>query len=556
MTNERLHTSQVRHKHTDAESPVAGRQSPVVRQPQNMTELLLHLQRTAGNQAVNQLLRQYKATGTGRIDRIARQPEPGLENITSAGLASPAPQPVTEEARQRKQIDIGAERRPPPLPPGLQAATTDPNVPLRPTTAGARERRVIPIADGKAPPPLPPGSQAAPDGVNSQAKPTTAGARERRVIPISDDRAMPPSPEDAGVDYEALRIRAGRGLDKASYKEEAEDIFYDHNGIFNQFLFESEMQQENETWNAISQEGGEAPSEADLAGVPEKTQDYLRAAAKGETLSLGTATWKGPFEDEDWLNDKRRHSSGMNVVGLTDEGRARHELVQGRQNLDVQPGQESPASGGATDDIFYWKKTGEALHTKEMQSLNTIGKGGGVAIFVMTSDGKVYVADHRAEYVQGLKEGGTEEGGNKTEKELQWIFHHSSFLGGKPVAAAGELEFNQGRLVSVTDGSGHYQPDGDRTVQILKHFVAQSVDISGVTVGLYNEGVDKSISVPSTVLIEYQGNKEAIWEAWDKGLLPDGRWDLAGLVSPENKRSPAERKRLFLHPEQKEAPTL
>jgi len=37
-------------------------------------------------------------------------------------------------------------------------------------------------------------------------------------------------------------------------------------------------------------------------------------------------------------------------------------------------------------------------------------------------------------------------------------FHHSSFLAGKPVAAAGEIYIEKGIIKIVTDGSGHYRP--------------------------------------------------------------------------------------------------
>jgi len=38
------------------------------------------------------------------------------------------------------------------------------------------------------------------------------------------------------------------------------------------------------------------------------------------------------------------------------------------------------------------------------------------------------------------------------------IFHHSSFLSGKPVGAAGEIIIEKGIIKEVTNASGHYQP--------------------------------------------------------------------------------------------------
>lgn len=37
-------------------------------------------------------------------------------------------------------------------------------------------------------------------------------------------------------------------------------------------------------------------------------------------------------------------------------------------------------------------------------------------------------------------------------------FHHSSFLSGKKVAAAGEIKIEKGIIKLVTDESGHYKP--------------------------------------------------------------------------------------------------
>lgn len=58
------------------------------------------------------------------------------------------------------------------------------------------------------------------------------------------------------------------------------------------------------------------------------------------------------------------------------------------------------------------------------------------AIFVMSEEGEIYLSKN---YAFGK-------------------FHHSSFLAGKPVAAAGEIFIEKGIIKIITDGSGHYQP--------------------------------------------------------------------------------------------------
>lgn len=68
-------------------------------------------------------------------------------------------------------------------------------------------------------------------------------------------------------------------------------------------------------------------------------------------------------------------------------------------------------------------------------TLTTAFSGSGWAIFVMSTEGKVYTGSH------------------DTGK-----FHHSSFLSGLPVVAAGEWAVDQGRVRAVTAKSGHYKP--------------------------------------------------------------------------------------------------
>lgn len=73
--------------------------------------------------------------------------------------------------------------------------------------------------------------------------------------------------------------------------------------------------------------------------------------------------------------------------------------------------------------------------------------GGGRAIFVMDEYGNVYASSQHA----------------------VGQFHHSSLAGGRPVAAAGELEVRDGVLRLVTDQSGHYQPAREFTLRAVDH---------------------------------------------------------------------------------------
>lgn len=72
--------------------------------------------------------------------------------------------------------------------------------------------------------------------------------------------------------------------------------------------------------------------------------------------------------------------------------------------------------------------------------------GKGKAIFVMSEAGDIYAS---SEHQAGL-------------------FHHSSFLSGGPVAAAGEVEVIAGLVKTVSNRSGHYTPDQSYTQQFVE----------------------------------------------------------------------------------------
>ncbi|AKV04310.1 hypothetical protein AKJ09_10973 [Labilithrix luteola] len=95
----------------------------------------------------------------------------------------------------------------------------------------------------------------------------------------------------------------------------------------------------------------------------------------------------------------------------------------------------------------------------DTRSANSHG-GRHAAIFVMNARGEIFASK--------VQEPG--------------IFHHSTLAGGLPVAAAGELTVIDGRLVSISNASGHYMPDASYTDQALTTLKAQGLEISGVEV--------------------------------------------------------------------------
>lgn len=81
----------------------------------------------------------------------------------------------------------------------------------------------------------------------------------------------------------------------------------------------------------------------------------------------------------------------------------------------------------------------------------------GWAIFVMSPTRNIYSASHKV-----------------------GKFHHSSFLAGGPVLAAGEWAVNNGKVVAITAKSGHYKPDEKMFYQMLLKLRRRGVSLRGV----------------------------------------------------------------------------
>lgn len=87
--------------------------------------------------------------------------------------------------------------------------------------------------------------------------------------------------------------------------------------------------------------------------------------------------------------------------------------------------------------------------------------GDGNAIFVMGPDGHLYVSNH-----------------HEVER-----FHHSSVLAGEPVAGAGEIVVEDGVIVSINRGSGHYRPNELHMDQVLEELDSAGIDVAGIETG-------------------------------------------------------------------------
>jgi hypothetical protein len=87
----------------------------------------------------------------------------------------------------------------------------------------------------------------------------------------------------------------------------------------------------------------------------------------------------------------------------------------------------------------------------------------GFAIYVMDAEGKVWI----------------------TFDAKVKLFHHSSLLSGKPVAAAGEMIIFQGRLYALNNRSGHYHPPPIVIKRVLQVLQSGGISTQGIFIKEY-----------------------------------------------------------------------
>lgn len=92
------------------------------------------------------------------------------------------------------------------------------------------------------------------------------------------------------------------------------------------------------------------------------------------------------------------------------------------------------------------------------QAFTAFAQNKGRAIFVMAATGAMYVSN----------------------EQTRGKFHHTSFFGGAPVAAAGDVRIENGVMTAISRKSGHYRPTSAQLNQAVNHLKNQG--ISGVFV--------------------------------------------------------------------------
>lgn len=95
----------------------------------------------------------------------------------------------------------------------------------------------------------------------------------------------------------------------------------------------------------------------------------------------------------------------------------------------------------------------------DTSTAGTVHSGAGRAMFVMDEHGNLY-----ASLEQRVGE-----------------LHHSSFLGGRPVAGAGEIVVHDGVTSIISRKSGHYRPADVHQQTVSDMLAEQGLDVSGIS---------------------------------------------------------------------------
>ena len=83
------------------------------------------------------------------------------------------------------------------------------------------------------------------------------------------------------------------------------------------------------------------------------------------------------------------------------------------------------------------------------------GMGNGWGIFVIDFHGDIYIGNHDSN-----------------------LFHHSSFLSGAPVASAGEIAIHSGKVVGITNKTGHYRSGPNELAEAMRVLEKGGIDLN------------------------------------------------------------------------------
>ncbi len=214
------------------------------------------------------------------------------------------------------------------------------------------------------------------------------------------------------------------------------------------------------------------------AGYSHERTDYLASGKTSNPYSVSAVEESG------------QHASGMSYQQFTaaaaGSGGARVEFLDRKQRLEHLV----TIQGG----LMY--QNGELLDADIGQTHVRVN---GVAATVP----KVYMDTYAVDKY-----------GNIYSKRLKGIqdlyFNHSSYCSGKSVICAGTMGCIQGRLIYVSNFSGHYKPNAGYLSQFLRILAEEGVDLSHVLV----EAMDTKKSMKALTLLK-SPSAASDWPHWD-----------------------------------------
>jgi hypothetical protein len=251
----------------------------------------------------------------------------------------------------------------------------------------------------------------------------------------------------------------------------------------------------------IGKRGALYEHEEKVAAFPPRNMDDTQAAKPSAAIARGKID-RTVYMDE----DQRAAHSAETVVRTRPRKKARikgiaRDTNKARDedtNRDTAKG--SDESKNRDEDIGLDAKVVFVRDGARLDSgkSTTAAHAGGRFIFVLSTAGVLYLADAAGEgdALTQLLDAGKGDG---------LFIHHTSFLAGGDVKAAGDIQIHKGKVVALSNQSGHYKMDSASNTTILKHLLGIGVDIKNVRVDTFDG--DKHCKTP------VRSTAEAVFES-------------------------------------------
>ncbi|KAG0370852.1 hypothetical protein BGX24_001911 [Mortierella sp. AD032] len=223
------------------------------------------------------------------------------------------------------------------------------------------------------------------------------------------------------------------------------------------------------------------------------TEHWLEMSDKkhryGSNLKVYHEHWLGKDTSQNfffWL-DKGEGKE----VDIEEKPRAQLEEQRVRY---LQEHERSEYAVKVIDGLLYYKQSGLPVHTLP----KSIKEGDEVDISQVLPDANEHDSEetrlekkrirNKAKFIYVTDPQGV----LYIAQKVKGQFHHSSFLGGGTVCAAGGIIVNQGKLIKINPKSGHYRPGQRHFVRLLRFLEAMGISLDGVTVsgGILAKGID------------------------------------------------------------------